>query len=259
MEKIKALCFSLLPTLMWYGVQIVVSIPFVLLFSYGFQVLQIQTENGFWAYIHENGVSIMSVCIDAAVLVPGFFWLGKLRQSPAGSFPREEKSRWKLYVQMIFAGIAIQLLVDLLLYVLAYVAPQSMEAYSEVMENLGMFSPTFFSVLYTGVLAPIAEELLYRGLTFRILRKSLPFATANIIQAFLFGLIHGNLIQGGYAFFVGLLLGYITEKRGSLKAAVLCHAAVNVSGLLGGGMSISQTVVLLLAAVTCVFLLERRE
>ena len=57
--------------------------------------------------------------------------------------------------------------------------------------------------VYTIILAPVGEELVFRGLTYRFARKALPFWGANILQAALFGVMHLNLFQGLYAFFLG--------------------------------------------------------
>lgn len=70
---------------------------------------------------------------------------------------------------------------------------------------------TFSMFLYGSVLAPIAEELLFRGFVLRTLR---PYGKRLAIfgSAFLFGLFHGNLLQTPYAFLMGLVLGYATAE-----------------------------------------------
>ena len=62
--------------------------------------------------------------------------------------------------------------------------------------------------LYAGILGPIAEEILFRGLVLRSLR---PYGKkfAIVVSAILFGLFHGNLLQAPFAFVVGLVLGYV--------------------------------------------------
>ena len=109
-----------------------------------------------------------------------------------------------------------------------------MESYSQVLENLGMDSPTVLSLAYTVLVAPVTEELIFRGLTLRILEGAFPFWAANILQALYFGIIHGNLVQGGYAFLAGMVLGYLVKRNGTLAAGILCHFGVNLSGVLLG-------------------------
>ena len=80
-------------------------------------------------------------------------------------------------------------------------------------DNFSMF-------LYAGILAPITEEILFRGL---IQRSLLPFGKkfAILVSSFTFGLFHGNLIQAPYAFAVGLVLGYVAAEYNIFWAMVL--------------------------------------
>lgn len=87
-------------------------------------------------------------------------------------------------------------------------------------------SDTFSMFLYMGVLAPVAEELLFRGLALRTL---LPYGKrfAVLTSAFLFGIFHGNLVQTPYAFCVGLVLGY-TAAEYSIVWAMALHMFNNL-------------------------------
>ena len=82
-------------------------------------------------------------------------------------------------------------------------------------------NPDNFSVfLYGCILAPITEEILFRGL---IQRTMLPFGKkfAILISSLTFGLFHGNLLQLPYAFAVGLVLGYVAVEYNILWSMVL--------------------------------------
>ena len=90
----------------------------------------------------------------------------------------------------------------------------------EGMAQLQMDPDNFSMFLYAGILAPITEEILFRGL---IQRSLLPFGKrfAIFVSAFTFGLFHGNLIQTPYAFTVGLVLGYVAAEYNIFWAMVL--------------------------------------
>lgn len=85
-------------------------------------------------------------------------------------------------------------------------------------------SPATFVVI--GLLGPIMEELLFRGL---VLRRLLPYGRvfAIVVSAGMFSLFHGNFFQMGYAFAVGLALAYITVRTGSMVHAVVMHVWFN--------------------------------
>ena len=81
--------------------------------------------------------------------------------------------------------------------------------------------------IYAVILGPVCEELVFRGVTMRLVRRALPFWAANLMQAVLFGIFHMNWIQGIYAFVLGLVLGWICEKGGSIYFSMFFHILIN--------------------------------
>ena len=107
-----------------------------------------------------------------------------------------------------------------------------MDFYEKLMENAGFTTNSLspLLILYAVLLGPIEEELTFRGVIFSSARKALPFWAANIFQALLFGIFHMNLIQGIYAFFIGLFLGYIAGRGGSIYFSIFLHILFNSWG-----------------------------
>lgn len=92
-----------------------------------------------------------------------------------------------------------------------------------------LFAPSFGEqLIYSGILAPLVEEVIFRGGIFRLLRKKLSFLWGAVLSSLLFGIYHGNLVQFIYATLLGMLLAYVYEKYGSLKAPIVAHVAANV-------------------------------
>lgn len=87
-------------------------------------------------------------------------------------------------------------------------------------------------VLYMSIFAPITEELVFRGVTFNHFRRVMPFWAANFMQALMFGVFHMNIVQGIYAFLMGLVMGLVYKRYNSLYASIFVHICVNVSGSL---------------------------
>ena len=79
----------------------------------------------------------------------------------------------------------------------------------------------------TAVLGPLAEEWIFRGMTYRRIRAYLGVWPAAILSALLFGAYHANMIQFLYAFPLGILFAWYYEKSSTLLVPVLVHISLN--------------------------------
>lgn len=93
-----------------------------------------------------------------------------------------------------------------------------------------------------GVITPIAEELLFRGIIYSYMRRFMNIKVALVLSSALFGFYHMNSIQGVYGFIMGCLMAYAYEYFGSFWAAVLVHIASNVLGSLLSYTPVAVTV-----------------
>ena len=98
---------------------------------------------------------------------------------------------------------------------------------SELLEGLLTGGNPVFMIIGVGLCAPFIEELLLRGMAFDRARKWLNLPAALIIQAFLFALMHGNLFQGSYALFLGVLLCLIMLWSNSIWIPIIFHIVFN--------------------------------
>lgn len=79
--------------------------------------------------------------------------------------------------------------------------------------------------------APFGEELFFRGLLYRSLRRRFRLSVSAVISAAAFGLVHLPPLVIPLMFVVGIVLAYVVERRGSLVASIAAHAAFNVIGI----------------------------
>lgn len=77
------------------------------------------------------------------------------------------------------------------------------------------------------VIAPIAEEILFRGYLLSKLKKIVPIWAAILTTSILFGFIHGAWNVAIDTFALSLVLCYLRESTGSLWASILLHMAKN--------------------------------
>ena len=128
--------------------------------------------------------------------------------------------------------------------------PQILESYSELIQSTGLGETSIISMIATVILAPIGEECVFRGVTMRLLhRTGVKFWVINFVQALLFGIMHGNLVQGVYAFALGLVLGLIVYRYKSILMGILLHLTYNLLGVTASWIPFEDSVVLQVAVI----------
>jgi membrane protease YdiL (CAAX protease family) len=86
--------------------------------------------------------------------------------------------------------------------------------------------PLWAIFLLIVVMAPIFEEIFYRGVVINRLRRY-GDGTAIVVSGLIFGLIHGNFNQFFYATFVGMVLAAVYLHTGKLSITIFLHMVVN--------------------------------
>lgn len=157
---------------------------------------------------------------------------------PVGFYHRHQGWRIKAYGRGV--GMPWGPFVGALLVVLAVneLAELFIDSWSVRLEDLGLsvsdpwmeevegpFSMLLF--LYTVVLAPVFEEIVYRGMIVRTLAPRSK-VMAVIVSGVCFGLMHGNIPQIVFTTVMGFFLAYVMLETGSLVAPVLLHMANNL-------------------------------
>lgn len=86
--------------------------------------------------------------------------------------------------------------------------------------------------LAAAVIAPIAEEIMFRGFLYRLLRKRLPTWAAVPISAAFFAVLHGIPPLIPMLFFLGVVFALVVEHTRSLYCSIILHAVQNSVALL---------------------------
>lgn len=123
--------------------------------------------------------------------------------------------------------------------------------------------PVWVTLVATSVMAPVVEELLFRGLIYKRMRNHVSVLVSSLISATLFGLIHGNLVQFVYAFMVGMIICWVYETFKSIWAPIIFHAGANLIAVLisefipnfGGELSIGLFMLVTVGWLAATFLI----
>jgi membrane protease YdiL (CAAX protease family) len=137
-----------------------------------------------------------------------------------------------LYPVVVFGvGIALTLLLEL-------VTGRTIRSPRQLPAHLSA-AGVAVSIAYSLVIAPIHEELFFRGILFRSLADRYGFAVGAAGSGVAFGLIHyvpapswsGSVLLMGVMVFTGVALAWFYQRRGNIVASMVAHATFNVIGL----------------------------
>lgn len=115
----------------------------------------------------------------------------------------------------------------------------------------------FLLLVVTLIVAPIVEEIVFRGVLITSLQKIITPIGALILTSVLFGVAHGNIVQGIYSFLLGLILGFIRIRSGSLLNCIFMHISFNASNIIAAvsGVSVTGLPIWAIVLILCVLLL----
>ena len=133
-----------------------------------------------------------------------------------------ERKGWSMALIVSAMALAVAFVIE----PISMLLPEMSEVMKAAMEML-LDGPVWLVLISVSIFAPFFEEWLCRGIILRGLLTKVKPAWAIAISALVFGLIHGNLWQAIPAFFIGVVLGYVYYKTGSLKLTMLMHCVNN--------------------------------
>lgn len=160
-------------------------------------------------------------------------------------------------------GLAVQYcMTALFLWILTVYASTGIKdifeqyGYSTVTDYSNVGKTTLGTVImniYTCIIAPITEELFFRGMLLKVFSKANQ-RFAVFATALFFGLAHGNIPQFLLAFVLGIMLAVITMKHSSIIPAVVVHMFINtfsnIFGYIGdAGHTVQQVAMIVLLAL----------
>lgn len=105
------------------------------------------------------------------------------------------------------------------------------EEYQDSMDQMMAGKQMWFLILCMGIIAPLAEEIVFRWLIYLRLRDYMRMGAAAVISGLIFGIYHGNLVQAVYASLLGMCFAYFLDISGCLWSSVLLHMGANIWSL----------------------------
>ena len=178
---------------------------------------------------------------EILIIAPALIYMMR-RKLPLLSTFRLLPVKSNVLLATLFFFIPVFILMDEIDRLIQTVFPLP-ETWLEALMDLMQFDTpwkTALILLTAIVMAPIAEEMLFRGLVQRSLEHYREPAIAIVLTSVLFALVHFNPWTAIQVMLLGLVFGYVTWKSGSILPAIIMHSLNNLASLLLMNLSDDQ-------------------
>jgi len=163
-------------------------------------------------------IRITAVIIAVLPLIPLF-----IGENPIMA----QKDEKPLYILLtVILAVALAMFLNMLFYKTGF--STSSETFEETAARQ-LSLPVGLGIFVYGIITPITEEIVYRGVVYNRVRRYFNLPMALIFSSLLFGIAHGNRVQLVYGFLMGVMIGYIYERFGAFIYPVIFHCAANTA------------------------------
>lgn len=175
-----------------------------------------------WMMEYQSLISgFLALC---TIPLPAFLFWRDRKMERAVQLPVNKVSPLKKYIWILLFGAAFCVGMN----VVMVMSGLAMKDVSFLNVSKALYSESLGVMLVCqGLIVPIAEEWMFRGVLYRRCREQMKFWGAAFSVSLLFAFIHGSVTQMAYTLILGIFLAYVYEKFGSLKAPIFLHILVN--------------------------------
>lgn len=173
------------------------------------------------------GIIASLLLSQLVILVPTLLFLLATGQRPGGWIAwRRPRVSTSLLV-IVFTGLCMPLIMMVNAASMLFV-DNEVAALQGYLLNV----PAWQVLLMVGIIGPVSEEFVFRGVLYHGFGKSGRAVGAMLLSALLFGLTHLNFNQMSYAIVVGIITVLLMEGTGSIFYSMLFHITINMGSAL---------------------------
>ena len=180
--------------------------------------------------------AMLFLILAALICIPIYYRMYKKDGIREGRVKRNIPMENKDYCAVILCGAALAVGMNNLISLTPL--PYLFTGYEETNEVI-FGGGLFLQILGGGIFACIVEELSHRGVTYLRMKHYWGKKNAMIFSALVFGIYHFNVVQGIYAFILGLFFVWLYERYDSLWAPIVAHMSANLCVILLGSSEVA--------------------
>ena len=190
----------------------------------------VQVEN-----LSNNGPVLAAAFVLSTPIVLAYLALAvRMARVPFADYMALRWPRWRDVLTGVVALVSVLMLAGIGASLSGQDMPQFMTQTYTTARDAGMLPLFFFSF---AVLAPIQEELLFRGFLYRGLEPAIGPWGAIILTAAVFAVVHlqYNVFYLGEIFLIGVVFAWVRRRSGSTILTIFLHGGLNFLALLSAG------------------------
>lgn len=168
---------------------------------------------------HLNNNSTLIIIITSLILLP--FLIKKYKKLKDNNIKKIDN---KDYLKIIVTSILVSLGLNIIIYLINRVIP--------ITNRYDNIKILLYNIIPIGIISPIIEEYIFRGVIFNKLKTFNSKKTSIIITTIIFSIMHFELSQIIYTLIVGYYLTYLYSETNNLKTSIISHMVINTSTLL---------------------------
>lgn len=180
---------------------------------------------------------MLNILTGLACGVIFFLWYKRIKKNQKGdSIPIGKTRPVFLIFSMLMIGIGMQFIGHYMIRIMSMAFPKLLLDYQYLLSKMGAYdthnSLYYLFTAYTFFIAPITEELAYRGISMHYARNRFSAKISIFVTALLFACIHTTLFQMSYTFVFAIVLGYVVIRTGKIWITIGIHMIFNMSAFL---------------------------
>ncbi|MBQ8219485.1 MAG: CPBP family intramembrane metalloprotease [Bacilli bacterium] len=225
----------------WYSIKdIIISYLVIYISIISFILLYIFISNDINLINNPDNIYKYSIIGMSLSMIPLTIYLYKK------NYQKEVRIDYQKILLMIPLGISISLFYNMLT-----IEFQS----SKTIVNLNLF----IVIIYTAILGPIFEEILFRYTALNKARKNYKEKYAILLVTIVFALMHSGIINMAYAFILGLVLAIIYKKYQNILYPITVHISANFISIFLKEYNLYLLMISLLGLFISIILLKKQK
>lgn len=210
-------------------------------------------DGGVWSYFSSYNFSgdiervvgentLVVTLLSGIITIPSALWLMKKDEDAVRYMSvKEHMSNICFYNSYYIAALGVLASAGISKAVTVFPIDNIIGSYESIRTEFAANS-LIWQILALVFAGPCMEELIFRGLVYKRIKRYTKSMTAVYISAIFFGVYHFNLVQGIYGFALGVLLCYVYEKYKTILAPVLLHISANLTALVMDYLPVSEDI-----------------